>query len=337
VTKRIIIDCDPGIDDAIAILVALGSPALHVEAITAVAGNVPSPVGAANAQRVLALAGRTDVRVACGAEHPLAGPLPVDPFSHGSDGLAETNLPRPDIALDPRSAPELLVELVDAAPRELTIASLGPMTNLATALRLDPKLPSKVAGVVAIAGTFGLNEYGWRNATGDNPTSEWNVYVDPDAARHVLHAGFDLTLIGLDVATHPDNRVSDAAVVALADSGGPGARFVCDAVDFVTARGFGTYCTLIDPLAVAFAARPEAFETDRFAIDIETGGNLTRGQTVIERRTHFRWDELAEVSLVTEVDYSAAVSFVCDAVAHSDSLLASAASAAVRTRTETHT
>jgi purine nucleosidase/pyrimidine-specific ribonucleoside hydrolase len=314
VRKRIIIDCDPGIDDAIAILAALGSNAFDVHAITSVPGNVPSSVGAANAQKIVRLAGRPETTVAKGADHPLNGSLSPDPFSHGSDGLADTNLPAPETPLDPRDAATLIVEAADASAGQLTLVEIGPMTNLALALELDPHLPQKLESVVAIAGMFGLNEYGWRHATGDNPTSEWNVFVDPEAARRVIHAGFNLTLLGLDVATHPNNTVSDRVLNRLAQSKGPAAQFLCDAIEFVTSRGFNRYCSLIDPLAVTFAARPALFKTEVLAIDVETEGRLTRGQTVVERRSHFRWPELAPVSVVVDVDYTAAVEFICDAV-----------------------
>jgi purine nucleosidase/pyrimidine-specific ribonucleoside hydrolase len=314
VRKRIIIDCDPGIDDAIAILAALGSNAFDVQAVTSVSGNVPASVGAANAQKIVRLAGRPETTVAKGADHPLHGPLPRDPFSHGSDGLAETNLPAPGTPLDPRDAATLIVEAAEASAGQLTLVEIGPMTNLALALEMDAELPNKLESVVAIAGMFGLNDYGWRNATGDNPTSEWNVFVDPEAARRVIHAGFNLTLLGLDVATHPDNTVSDRVLSRLSQSQGPAARFLYQAIEFVTSRGFKTYCSLIDPLAVTFAARPALFKSEVLAIDVETEGRLARGQTVVERRSHFRWPELAPVSVITEVDYPAAVEFICDAV-----------------------
>jgi inosine-uridine nucleoside N-ribohydrolase len=143
--------------------------------------------------------------------------------------------------------------------------------------------------------------------------SEWNVYVDPEAARRVVHAGFKLTLLSLDVTAHPDNGVSGATLDRLA-TGGSAAQFMTDVVEFVVSRGFLTYCSLIDPLAVAFAARPDLFETDEFDIDIDTEGRLSRGQTVIDRRVHFRWAELAPVSIVVKADHATAIDFICDAV-----------------------
>jgi inosine-uridine nucleoside N-ribohydrolase len=315
---RVIIDCDPGMDDAIAILTAFGSRLIDVEAITSVPGNVPSDVGARNAQRVLALIEKLDCPVAQGAASPLESELPRDPFSHGADGLAETNLPAPDVELDPRHGASVIVEAARKGGPPLTILALGPMTNLALALEMDPELPTRVGAVVAIAGAFGLNEWSHRKATGDNPVSEWNVYVDPVAARRVLHAGFDLTMLGLDVTTHPDNVVGDRALGRLAEGGGAGASFMHKAVAFVTGRGFGSWCTVIDPLAVAFVARPELFKVQRFSLDIETQGALSRGQTVIERRDHFTWPELAEADLVVDVDYDGAIDFICDSVLAGD-------------------
>lgn len=319
-TQHIIVDCDPGIDDAIGILTAIGSGVFQIEAITSVAGNVPASVGARNAQKIIALVGRSDIPVACGAETPLGGSLPMDPFSHGADGLAETNLQAPDSQLDSRSGPEVLVDAANAHLGTLTILETGPMTNLALALDLDPTLPSKVSSVIAIAGAFGLNDYAWRNATGDNPTSEWNVYVDPHAARRVIQAGFNLTLIGLDVATHPENSIDDVTLARLASPAGPASRFLADAIRFVTFRGFETYCALIDPLAIALSAHPEFFKTEPFLIDVETEGRLTRGQTVIDRRSHFHWPELATVQLVTEVAYERVLKFIAESVLACDTL-----------------
>jgi inosine-uridine nucleoside N-ribohydrolase len=313
VTQRILIDCDPGIDDALAILAAVGSGRFQIEALTSVPGNVPADLGAANAQKILHLAGRADIPVARGAHQPLHGTLPADPFSHGPGGLAGIHLASPEVALDARTAAEAIVEAARRHPGELTVLALGPLTNVALALEIDPELPSKVASVVAIAGLFGFNEHAWRYATGDNPVSEWNVYVDPEAARRVVHAGFKLTLLSLDVTAHPDNGVSGAILDRLA-TGGPAAQFMTDVVEFVVSRGFLTYCSLIDPLAVAFAARPDLFETDEFDIDIDTEGRLSRGQTVIDRRVHFRWAELAPVSIVVKADYPAAIDLICDAV-----------------------
>jgi inosine-uridine nucleoside N-ribohydrolase len=313
VTQRILIDCDPGIDDALAILAALGSGRFQIEAITSVPGNVPADLGAANAQKVLHLAGRADIPVARGALQPLRGTLPADPFSHGPGGLAGIHLASPEAPLDSRTAADAIVDAAQRHPGQLTILALGPMTNLALALEIDPELPSKVASVVAIAGLFGFNEHAWRYATGDNPVSEWNVYVDPEAARRVVHAGFNLTLLSLDVTTHPDNGVSDAMLERLA-TGGPAAQFMTDVVKFVVSRGFLTYCSLIDPLAVAFAARPDLFETADFDIDVDTEGRLSRGQTVIDRRVHFRWAELAQVSIVVKADHATAIDFVCDTI-----------------------
>lgn len=319
-TKHIVIDCDPGIDDAIGILTAVGSGLFTIDAITSVAGNVPAPVGAKNAQKILGLVGSPDIPVACGAEAPTGGALPLDPFSHGSDGLAETNLRAPQGELDGRSGPEVLVDAANTHPGTLTILETGPMTNLALALDLDPTLPSKVSAVIAIAGAFGLNDYTWQNATGDNPTSEWNVYVDPDAARRVIHAGLNLTLIGIDVAMHPGNSMDVVTHARLAHPTGPATRFFADAVHFITRRGFDSYCALIDPLAVALSAHPEFFKTDSFLIDVETEGRLTRGQTVVERRTHFRWPELASVQLVTNVAYDRVLRFIVESVAACDAL-----------------
>lgn len=320
-----LIDCDPGVDDAIALIMAVKSPALEVVGVTTSAGNLPVDRTAENARRVLELIGVRNVPVARGLQGPLSRPLPKDPFSHGHDGLGDTGLPPPRRPLDPRGGPDLIVEAADAHAGDLTLLILGPMTNLAAALDSDPSLPAKVSGVVAIAGAYGLTEYAATRATGDNPVSEWNVYVDPEAARRVFRSGMPITAIGLDVACHDNNELQPVHLQALEASDTPEAAFARGVLRFVGERGFRSYSALIDGLAVAAAIAPELVTTIELAVDVETQGELTRGATVVDRREHFRWDHLPMIRVASDVDFHRYLDLVTELL--TDALTSSATTA----------
>lgn len=312
-TINLLIDCDPGIDDALALITALKDERLNVLALTAVTGNLPSDRTAVNARKILELMG-ADVPVAAGPLVPLANDYPSDPFSHGADGLADTVLPDPQLALDPRTAAQLIVDLANEHPGDLTIAALGPLTNLALALRIDPDLPNKISHVVAIAGSFGFTPYAWTQATGDNPVSEWNVFVDPEAAAEVFAAGFALTCVGLDVAAHPSVSVSDEDLRRLSESTRKEAKFAAAVVRFVRGRGYQSYCALIDSLAIAAIAHPELVKTTDVLCTVETAGIATRGMTVVDARKHHAWEHLPRISAVSDVKFDAFVDYVIDSL-----------------------
>lgn len=300
---NVLIDTDPGMDDAIAIAVAHKSPRLTIKAITAVTGNLPADRTSANARKVLDLLGAAEIPVAQGPLKPSAGDYPVDPFSHGSDGLAESGFPESARGLDPRSAAELIVDTVDAHPGDLTILALGPLTNVAAALDLDPSLPAKVGRLIIIGGSFGATPYAWTQATGANPVSEWNIFVDPEAARRVFHAGFELLAVGLDVGTHPSINFRDGDLERLRASERPEAEFAVRVVDFVNGRGYQSYCSLIDSTAVAAAIDPTLVETELVLCDVALGDHLTRGMTVVDRRNHHAWTDLPRIEIATSLDY----------------------------------
>lgn len=299
--KPLLIDTDPGIDDAVAIQFAIGSGHFDVRAITTVSGNLPADVCARNALKILDMAGRPDIPVAQGPLKPLVRPYPRDPFSHGDDGLAELGVPESRRSVDPRFAADLILETAHAVGGELTILAIGPLTNIALALIKDPSLPRLVKEIICIGGAFGFHTAGATRATGDNPVSEWNVYVDPEAAKLVFEAGFNLTAVGLDVATHPDVQLS-AERRAKLDPERAGAKFLLGVTDFVERRGFGSYCGLIDSLAVAAAIDPSVIETEEVAVGIETASPLTLGQTVVDRRDHFRWKDLPVIRAAKAFD-----------------------------------
>lgn len=300
--KKVIIDTDPGIDDAVAIMFALASGKLDVLALTAVSGNLQADGASANARKILSLVGVDTIPVAKGPQTPLNRPYPRDPFSHGDDGLANLGVGASTLPEDPRPAYELIVDLVNRHPGDITILGLGPLTNLALAVQADPALPQKVSELIIIGGSYGLHAVGTERATGDNPASEWNIYVDPDAAKIVFEAGFNLLAIGLDVATHPKVDLSAGHRARLAASSKLSAWFLNGVCRFVEDRGFGSYCGLIDALAVAAALDRALFSTQHLKVGIETKGELTLGETVVDRREHFRWNHLPTVEVASDVD-----------------------------------
>lgn len=302
-SKKILIDTDPGMDDALAIVLAVKSPAVEVLGISSVAGNYPIEVTTRNALKTLELLGRTEIPVARGMGKPLARPLAKDPFSHGSDGMAETHLPEPSTAPSTAHGVDQIINLVKANPGEVTIITLGPFTNLAMAFMKAPEIVPLVAEVVSIAGSFGLNKYAFANATGDTPQSEWNVFVDPEAARIVFESGVKLRAVGLDVATHFDINFTEEQLNALKTSPRPEANMAEKMVRFVQGRGFESYCVLIDSMAVAAVIDPSLIGTVKARVGVETKGELTLGQTVADFRHHHGWMHLPEIDVASSADY----------------------------------
>ena len=301
--RPLLIDCDPGIDDAVAIGLAERSGVFDIVAITTVSGNLTADRCSENARIILDLIGAKDIPVAQGPLRPLVRPYPRDPFSHGDNGLANLSFPKTARPLDRRFAADVIIEMANRYPGELEIAALGPLTNLALAVIKDPSLPSKVANVSAIAGAYGFQHYGTTRATGDNPSSEWNVYVDPEAAQLVFEAGFAITAVGLDVATHPRLTLSQAHRETLASAATPLSTFILDIIDFVERRGFGTYCGLIDSMAIAALIDPALVTTEKVRVVVERQSELSRGQTIVERRENFAWDGLNEIAAVSDARF----------------------------------
>jgi inosine-uridine nucleoside N-ribohydrolase len=309
----VLIDTDPGIDDAVAIMFALKA-GLDLKAVTAVSGNLRADRTSVNALKVLEFMGASHIPVAAGMQAPLVRPYPKDPFSHGDDGLGNTGLPDPVTLVDPRFAPDVIVDVANEHAGELVILAIGPLTNIALALMKDPGLPSKVAQVYMLGGAYGLNEFAFRRATGDNPVSEWNVYVDPEAAQLVFASGLNITALGLEVGTHPalDLRAED--IERLSQSGRPEARFLLDIAAYVRCRGFDSYCGLIDSMAVATALDPSIVTTRRHRVAVETAGTVTLGQTVIDNREHFRWEHLPLLDIAAAADHGRMLTMLVDAL-----------------------
>jgi purine nucleosidase len=274
--ERVIIDTDPGTDDALAILLALRSPELSVEALTVVAGNVTAPVGLENAMKVVSLANRCDLPVAVGAQRPLHAKLNIEPFWNGPGGLGGAELPPSQCKADPRFGPDLIIELVHKYPHEITIIGVGPETNLALAILKDPTIVPLVKRVVLMAGSISGGNV--------NGAAEFNVYCDPDAADLVFRAGWPVTMVGLDVTEI--TLISSAQVDQIERSGGVEAKFVAAVARFQVGlyQGAGLSGGAIhDALAVGVAIDPTFVKLRAMHIDVETEGRIARGETVANR------------------------------------------------------
>lgn len=297
--NKIILDCDPGMDDSMAIVMAAKSPDLELLAVTTVNGNYPVDVTCVNALKVLEMLKMTHIPVSRGMANPMVRPCPSDPFTHGADGQAENFLPDPVTPLSSLHAVDMIIHQVKENPHEVTILCTGPMSNLAMAINKAPDIKPLIKQVVAISGAFGLNRYAFANATGDTPQSEWNVYVDPEAAKLVYESGIPLVALGLDVATHFDVNFSEEDIQAFEDSPNPEAHFLNQAIKFVHGRGFEAYCTIIDCMAVGYVIDPSIVETIKGHVGIETVSPLTLGMTVLDARHHHVWTHLPVVEIAT--------------------------------------
>jgi inosine-uridine nucleoside N-ribohydrolase len=278
--RRIILDVDPGIDDAMAIFLALRSPELHIEAITVVAGNVVVDDGATNALALLELAGADDIPVAKGASGPLVRRLTTAEVIHGERGLGETTLPPPRGELDERHAVDAIIDIVTANPGEITLVPVGPLTNIALALLKEPKLVSMVPEIILMGGsTAGGNA---------SPEAEANIHNDPEAAKIVFRSGIPITMVGLGATGQ--TRITRDHLPALRRGSTPIGTYVAELADFYLRfserLGFeGT--SLHDPLAVGLAIdKTLALEMRAMHIDVETKGELTSGETVANRNLY---------------------------------------------------
>jgi len=271
---------DPGIDDALGILLALRSPELKLRAITTVSGNVHVDKTSVNALKVLEIAGVSDIPVAKGFSKPLVRQLVTAERFHGVDGLGDAGLPTPKLTLDKRHATDLIIQEVEASEkREITLIATGPLTNIAASLKRSPEISEKVDQLIIMGGAYGVTPYGLGNQT---PVAEFNIYVDPEAAKIVFRSGIPLTAVGLDVTTNPSAVLESKLYSEICSADTPVAKFISKITRSWIAQ-WGTI-TIHDPMAVALCIDRTLFKTDRFHVDVETTGELTVGQTVTDRR-----------------------------------------------------
>ena len=277
--RKIIIDTDPGQDDAVAMLLALASPdELEVIGVTTVAGNVPLTATTANARQVLELAGRPDVPLYAGCARPLSRPLVTAEHVHGPTGLDGPVLPAPSMPVQSQHAVPYMIETLRAAdPGTVTLVTLGPVTNIAMALVQAPDIAPRVKDMVLILGTWSENG----NIT---PAAAFNEYVDPEAANVVLSSGIPLTLVPMDV-TH-QCLSTPARLAALRAVGTRAGVAAADMLGFSEGFDLKKYgregAPLHDPCAIAYLLRPEFFAGRTVNVVVETGGSYTQGACVVD-------------------------------------------------------
>jgi purine nucleosidase len=289
--RRIILDCDPGIDDAIAILLAVASPQeIELAAITCVAGNVPLADTERNARRVLTLAGRADVRVAAGCSRPLMAASGPTAAVHGTDGLGGIALPEPGFACVDVHAVDLIVDTVmSAPPGSVTLCPIGPLTNIAVALVKEPAIAERVAEVVLMGGAC----FRPGNATA---TAEFNFHVDPHAAEIVLSSGIPVTMFPLDVTLQV--KVTEERLARLRESGGTVTR---TAAKLMSVYGSGD-TALHDPCVIAHLIDPTLFDGVDAHVGVECTPPATAGQSVARVRPAHLEGQTPNARVMTEAE-----------------------------------
>jgi purine nucleosidase len=304
---KIILDCDPGHDDAVAMLLAWGSPEIDLVGVTTVGGNQTIEKVTRNALAVARVAGITGVPFAQGAAHPLLRDVEVAESIHGDSGLDGPELPEPDIELDPRHAAQFIVDTVMAAePGTITLVPTGPLTNIALALRLEPAIVDRVREVVLMGG--GAHEGNW------SAVAEFNIVVDPEAAAIVFGAGWPVVMVGLDL-TH-QALATDEVVASIAAIGTGPARFTGELMDFFAAtyreaQAFD-HPPVHDPCAVAYVIDPTIVRAIPAPIVVETRGEHTLGMTVVDLRGPAPEGTVTKVAL--ELDHARFWDLVYDAL-----------------------
>ena len=272
--KRIIIDTDPGIDDSLAILLALASPEVTLEGLTVVHGNCSAEQGTRNALSILELAGAGYVPVATGCDLPLVQPSLLAPETHGGQGLGYAKLPSPRNQARAGHACDFLIERIMSNPGEITLVALGPLTNVALALRLEPRIAQNVKEVVIMGGAI-------RHEGNTTPLAEFNTFVDPHAAHIVYHSGMPITLVPLDVTYQVILTRPDVDRLKALPSGIP--QFIEDATRFYM-EFHDEYqkiegCVINDPLALALTFAPDLCDYWEHYVDVDINNGISMGNT----------------------------------------------------------
>lgn len=302
--KKIIIDTDPGVDDTIAICTALRSPEVTVVGLTTVFGNAAGEVTAKNGLRLVELEGNDHIPVARGSDVPLVFPLEkLGTWVHGEDGMGNTNPPAPKAKLHELSAAEFIVKTVRENPGEVTLVPVGPLTNIAMALRLDPGIAELVKEVVIMGGAVA-------NPGNMTPVAEANIYHDPHAADIVMAAGWPVVLVGLDVtqktiitpAIQQELFKADNSAVRLIEQILP-----CYQNFFDNMYGLKGAIYTHDPSAIAYVINPGLFDTRSVPVFVETEGRCV-GQTVADWAK--QWEERHEINVCLEVDSAGVLALI---------------------------
>ncbi|QYN47503.1 nucleoside hydrolase [Gilliamella sp. ESL0405] len=305
--KKIILDCDPGHDDAIALLLAHGNPNIELLAVTTVVGNQTLDKVTRNALSVARIANITNVPFAAGAVRPLVRNIEIAPDIHGDSGLDGPVLPEPTIELDNRHAIDLIIDtIMSHPPKTVTLVPTGGLTNIAMAVRKEPKIVERVKEVVLMGGGYHVGNW--------SAVAEFNIKIDPEAAHIVFNEKWPLTMVGLDL-THQALATPEVIEKIAAIKTKP-AKFVLEMLEFFgkmykQAQGF-TYPPVHDPCAVAYVINPELIKTKRVPVDIELTGTLTLGMTVADFR--FPADERCHTQVATELDHTGFWDLIVDSL-----------------------
>lgn len=266
--RRIIIDTDPGIDDAVAILLALASPELEVLGLVAVAGNLPLSITERNARNLVELVGRTEIPVFAGCPRPMGRPLVSAERIHGGSGLGGLVLPPPTVPSRPEHGVDFLIAtLRAAAPNSITLCALGPLTNIAVALVMAPEIAAGIGELVLMGGASRVAGY-------VTPTAEFNIHVDPDAAALVFDSGVPITMIPLDVTA--ELRGTPECLTPL--------RRLATRCGAAAASLIGPAMAMHDPCVIAYLIAPELFRGREVNVAVETQSPLAMGMTVVDWR-----------------------------------------------------
>ncbi len=298
----IILDVDTGVDDAFAVLFAARHPEINLLGITCVDGNTNVDQVIANTLKVLDAADAGDIPVARGAVRPLLGKSQYAEYVHGADGMGDLGIAPSLRKVDPRTAVELLRDLIEQSPEPVTLVPLAPLTNIALFLRAFPETAKKLHRIVLMGGSASAG-----NATA---AAEFNVWHDPEAAAIVFQSGIPITMYGLDVFMRPGASSEDAA--KLKKSTDPAAQFAATLIEAFIERLHVSPITLGDYGAVANAIRPELFTTEIFDVVVDTSQGPARGQTICDRREPFLkalepidLSDAASVRVVLDLDVEA--------------------------------
>lgn len=272
--KRILLDTDPGIDDALAILLALASPELSLEGLSVVHGNCSLEQAVRNGLSILELAGADSTPLARGCELPLVQPSLLAPETHGDTGLGYAKLPEPRAQPIGQHGSDFLIERVMSNPGEITLVAIGPLTNVALAIRKEPKFAKSLKEIVIMGGAI-------RHEGNATALAEFNTYVDPHATHIVFHAGIPTTLVPLDVTYQCILMASDVERLLKIDS--PITKFIKDATDFYM-EYHDAYqrikgCIINDPLALALTFAPELCDYEKLPVDVDISGGVSMGKT----------------------------------------------------------
>jgi purine nucleosidase len=271
---KILLDCDPGLDDALALLLAHGDPGIELVAVTTVGGNVSLEKTTRNALELREFLGFRDVPVAAGAGEPLKGEIRNAEFVHGEGGLGNVTLPPATLATSDSHAVDLIIETLRQAPDEIHLVATGPLTNIALALAREPRILDWVASFTIMGGSYTRG-----NST---PAAEFNIYADPEAAAAVFAAGWRVTMVGLDLTLQA--IVNEGIVDRMHQLGRLGIELIAPLATFWTNPLDDEWDgqALHDVCAVAYVARPDLFTTRQARVEVELDGTFTRGMTVVD-------------------------------------------------------